>query len=333
MRRALLMVVCALICISLSGCATRYSRYQKDIFDVFDTHTMIVGYASSREEFDYMAAVIHDELVRLHRLFDIFNEYDDINNLATINNMAGISPVEVDKAIIYLLEFAISAYEESGGAVNVAMGNMLEIWRRYRQEAGTLFPSTQELNAAMTHSDISNIIIDRARSTVYLSEENMSLDVGALAKGFALQEAMGKAVEKGFFSGLISSGGDIIVIGAPMSRRRDYWSIGIRDPRNELGEVYDTLNLSGEMAVATSGDYYRYFMVDGIILSHIIDPQTMMPASRFASVTAIHQSAVMAEMLSTALFILPYEEGKDLLELHSGQAIWLLSDGSSIRSH
>ena len=343
-RKLLTLAISALLCFSIAGCAESieehrlYTRYQRIFYDTLDTFIVVLGYAQNQAEFEQWMEIVHSELHRLHMLFDIHNNYDGINNLKTINDNAGISPVEVDSAIIDLLEFAKSAYSDSGGSVNVALGSVLSIWHRYRQEGmvspqTAALPSMELLSAAMEHTQISYMIIDRQQSTVFLKDDGMSLDAGALAKGFALQRAVDAAREHGFSSGLINGGGDIIVVGAPMSER-DHWIVGVNNPMaasayGQTSAPYDALILSGDMAVATSGGYQRYFVVSGRRYSHIIDPATLLPADRYLSVTVVHPDINIAEMLSTAAFILPLEQGVELVERHNAQAIWILNDGSS----
>ncbi|MCL2580266.1 MAG: FAD:protein FMN transferase [Oscillospiraceae bacterium] len=355
MKRVWICAACALLCLSLFGCVGQtaipqpeqapvvnadegavYQRYQRMVFDLFDTLIIVMGYAQSHEEFERWGDLIETELRRLHILFDIYNDYDGVNNLKTVNDRAGSEPVEVDTAIIELLTFAQQAYRESGGVVNVALGSVLRIWSVYRQ-AGIAFPETavlpsiESLQAAMAHTNIEDVVIDRENATVFLWDSEMSLDVGALAKGFAIQRAMELARAEGFFAGLINAGGDISMIGAPLSSGRDYWAVGVRDPATfELDSMYDVLHLSGETSVATSGNYQRFYMVDGVSYSHIIDPDTLMPADRHAGVTVIHPDAGLAEMLSTAIFILPQEEGARLLANFGGEGIWIFSDGSAV---
>jgi len=312
-----------------------YKRHQRVIFDTFDTLIIVMGYAQSDEEFSRWAGIIEDELRWLHVLFDIYNDYEGINNLKTINDNAGIVPIEVNAAVIDLLIFAQQAYQDSGGVVNVALGSVLCIWSRYRQDGivspeAAVLPSMESLQAASAHTSIDDIVIDLENATVFLRDSEMSLDVGALAKGFAIHSAMELAQAEGFFSGLINAGGDVIVIGAPMSER-DYWAVGVRDPASlDADSMYDVLHITGDMAVATSGSNQRFFVVDGMNYNHIIDPDTLMPADSHASVTVIHPDARVAEMLSTAAFILPQDEGERLLTSFGAEGIWISSDGSFV---
>ena len=345
----------AIWCISLVGCMSQnaapnppgypassqteptedklYKRHQRFIFDTFDTLIIVIGYAQSDDEFSRWGEIIEDELRRLHILFDIYNDYEGVNNLKTINDNAGVVPIEVNASVIDLLIFAQQAYQDSGGVVNVALGSVLRIWSQYRQEGiispeTAVLPAIESLRVASVHTNINDIVIDRENTTVFLRDSEMSLDVGALAKGFAIHSAMELAQAEGFFAGLINAGGDVSVIGAPMSER-EYWAVGVRDPASlDADSMYDVLQISGDMAVATSGSNQRFFTVDGENYSHIIDPDSLMPANHHASVTVIHSNARVAEMLSTAAFILPQEEGERLLADFGAEGIWISSDGN-----
>ena len=320
-RTAIIILILSLM---LTGCSPGYTRHRYDFFDTFDTLTTVTGYTQTKTEFDRFADIIHDEMKRLHRLFDIYNDYESINNLKYINDNAGVAPIKVDEDIIALLELAKTAYDTSGGAVNVALGSVLRIWSSYREKGlrnpqNARLPDIDELRAAAVHTKIDEIIIDNTASTVFLRDPYMSLDVGALAKGYALRSAMEIAIAAGFDSGIISSGGDIITVGTPMDGRT-HWSVGIR---GSDGDIYDIIQITGGMSVASSGNYERFFKVNDLAYGHIIDPQTLMPAQHFGAVSVLHPDSAIAEMLSTALFILPKDQGQALVELWNAEAIWI----------
>ena len=305
-------------------------KYSADFFDVFDTYTTVVGYAGSQEEFDSYVELIHGEMLRLHRLYDIYSDYPGITNLKTVNDSAGLAPVAVDAAIIDLLELAERAYEETGGAVNVAMGPVLRVWHEYREAGladpeGARLPDMAELRAAAEHMAIENLIVDREAGTVLLREAGMSLDVGALAKGYAAQLAADRAREAGFTSFVLSAGGNVCAVGTPADGR-DSWSVGIQSP-DSAQDLLDTVYIS-DMSVVSSGDYQRYYTVEEVDYHHIIDPETLLPARRARAVTVLHPDSGQADLLSTAAYILPLEEAMALVEAHSAEGIWLLPDGS-----
>jgi thiamine biosynthesis lipoprotein len=137
--------------------------------------------------------------------------------------------VEVDQTIIDLILFGKEMYTLTDGAVNIAMGSVLSIWHDYREE-GTEVPALTLLQNAAQHTDINDVIVDEDASTVLSFRSGMSLDVGAVAKGYAAELVKNEVEEKGFSSGLISVGGNICVIGEPASSEKNVWNIGIQDP-------------------------------------------------------------------------------------------------------
>lgn len=326
-----IIAVCMLLIIT--GCSKRYEKYSAEFYDVFDTVTIVTAYEKNRGDFDRQVSVIYNEMERLHKLYDIYNDYEGINNAKTINDNAGISPVRVDEDLIDLISFGIKAYGDTSGSVNIALGSVLKTWHKYRQNAleapgSAAIPSADELRSAAAHTGINDVIIDRQKGTVYLKDPEMSLDLGALAKGYAVGLAGKKAQENGLESVLINAGGNIYAIGAPNGGRRK-WNVGIVNPFAETGgkKLFDTLKISGG-AVVSSGDYQRFYIADGTAYHHIIDPETLMPANKFRGVTIAHPESGIADMLSTAVFILPFEDGKRLVEELGGEAVWIYEDNS-----
>lgn len=310
--------------------ASELHRFNDIFIDLFDTATIVIGYASSQQEFDYFSRnVIRAELYRLHQLFDIFNEYPEINNIWTINNSAGSHPVNVDPVIIELLKLCIEAYHSTNGIVNAALGPVTNIWREHiSSDREPVVPSMDILREASILTNINNVIIDEENNTVFLKYEGMSLDVGAIAKGFAIEAAVQKAIEAGFDSFFLSVGGDVRVAGGPISGVRDTWSLGIQDPTGER-EIVDAVYAT-HTSVFSSGDYQRFFIVDDVRYHHIIDPRTLMPAINYRAVTIIYPDGGMADILSTAAFILDINEAKPILADFGAEAIWILNDGTII---
>ena len=314
-----LLLAAALLC----GCQVQtepeMKQYNATFLDVFDTVTAVVGRAESQESFQADAQKIHDDLLYYHQLFDIYNDYAGIANLKTVNDQAGIAPVKVDQTIIDLLLDCRDYYEKTGGKVNVAMGSVLKIWHDAR-ESLTL-PADAALLDAKGHCSWDTVIIDEENSTVYVSDPSQRLDVGAVAKGWAVQRVAEKA-PKGL---LLSVGGNVVATG-PKKADGTPWVVGVNDP--DGGSAYlHTLNISGG-AVVTSGDYQRYFVVENVVYHHIIDPETLYPSKHWRSVTVICPDSGLADALSTALFVLPLEEGKALVQSCGAEAMWVDESGS-----
>ena len=314
-------------------------RYSGVFFDTFDTVVTLIGYAESKDAFENAFTKIHQRFLYLHKLYDGYNAYDGVENIYTLNQKAGTAPVKVAPELMELLVFCRQMEDAYPGKVNIAMGRVLAIWHDYR-EAGLAdpdhasLPPIQDLEAAAEHMDLSNLILNQEESTVFYADPEMTLDVGAVAKGFAAQLAGQEAASYGLPSFLMSAGGNMIAGEAPLDGRTA-WSIGIQDP---LGAVWDAEATLDSVyiqngAVVSSGDYQRYYLVDGKKYHHIIDPVTLMPAEYMAQVTVVANSSAEADFFSTALFLMPVEEGLHLVEsLEEVEAMWVLKDGTIAQS-
>lgn len=335
MKRILtLLLLLALLC----GCTASpaepagdgLKRYQATFLTLFDTVTTIVGYAESEEAFTAAAQAIHDQLLEYHQLYDIYNEYEGLSNIKTINDRAWEQPVEVDQRIIDLLQFSKELYTQTGGRVNIAMGSVLRLWHDAR-EAGiqdpgaAALPDGEALELAAAHTDIDSIQIDPEQGTVFLSDPEVRLDVGAIAKGYAVEQVCRNAP-----SGLlISVGGNVRATG-PKPENGQPWVVGVQDP-DDSEQYLHTLYVK-DRSVVTSGDYQRYFTVDGVAYHHIIDPDTLFPAGYWRAVTILCGDSGVADALSTALFTLPQEEGQALLDAFGAEAMWMRPDGTILYS-
>jgi thiamine biosynthesis lipoprotein len=312
--------------------AKKEQRFHAEFLNLFDTVTEIVGYSKNKEEFTQIATDVHDELEIYHQLYDIYNDYDGIANIKTINDNAGKSPVKVDQKIIDMLELAGVAYEKTDGKINVAMGSVLTIWHDYRTKGienpeTAQVPPMDKLKEAALHTDFSKVLIDEEASTVYLEDPDMRLDVGAIAKGYATEQVARSLEAKGIDHVLLSVGGNIRAIGIRADGKP--WKLDIQNPDlDSEKKAIDTLNLDG-FSLVSSGDYERYYIVDGVRYHHIIDPDTLMPAAYFRAVSIVCRDSGWADALSTAVFNLPYEKGLALVEsLDDAEAIWVLPDSS-----
>lgn len=332
--RILVLVLLAAVIIGalcLGRGALEQKRYQAQFLDVFDTVTELIGYAKRQEDFRRQAGYIKDKLLSYHKLYDIYHDYQGINNIKTINDNAGIRPVKVDGEIIELLKFSKDMYERTNGQVNIAYGSVLSLWHQYRQEGIenpglAALPSKEELLERAGHTDIENIIINEEEKTVYLKDKEMSLDVGSIGKGYAVGKTAEYAKAIGMENVLLSVGGNICAVGERMDHTP--WRLGIRDPLESAGERYIKKVDLRNKCVVTSGNYQRYYIVDGKRYCHIIDPDTAMPADYFASVSVITEDSALADALSTALYNMEYEEGAAFLEEIEGvEAMWIMEDG------
>ena len=244
--------------------------------------------------------------------------------------------VTVDRKIIDMLLYAKKMYEVTGGEMNIAMGSVLSIWHDYRSEADDNYgvgelPPMEDLQEAAKHTNIDNLIIDEENSTVYLADPLMKLDVGAIAKGYAVEMVAQMLESRGITGYVINVGGNIRTVGTKANG--DKWLAGIEAPSEDFDEAYLAyLGLAGE-TIVTSGSYQRYYIVDGEAYHHIIDRETLMPARGFLSVSIICKNSADGDGLSTALFCMPLEDGMALIESLDGvEAHWVLEDGTRVKS-
>ncbi len=324
--------------ISLTACEKKPSKYTTYSFDYFDTVTTIVGYAKSQEEFDRVSGEILRQLEEYHKLFTIYHRFDGMENLCTINELkdGAHRTVTVDRRIIDMLLYAKQMYAKTNGLVNIAMGSVLSIWHDYREEGmdepwNAKLPPMDKLTEAAGHTDIDQLVIDEQNNTVTLTDPAMTLDVGAIAKGYAVEMVARSLEEQGMTGYVINVGGNVRTVGTKGDG--DAWTAGIENPAEDEGDPYLAyLSLAGESLV-TSGSYQRYYVVDGKRYHHIIDPATLMPSEGFLSVSIVCQSSADGDALSTALFCMTQEQGRALIEsLPDTEAMWVLQDGTRITS-
>jgi thiamine biosynthesis lipoprotein len=320
-----------LSCLSACGKQQSYTAYS---FDYFDTVTTVVGYASDQEEFDRISGDILSELGEYHRLFTTYHRYEGLENLCTINELSNGAhrTVTVDRRIIDMLLYAREMHAKTDGKVNFAMGSVLSIWHDYRElgmddPASATLPPMERLREAALHTDINGMVIDEEASTVTLTDPDMRLDVGAIAKGYAVEMVARSLAERGISGYVINVGGNVRTVGT--KPEGEPWLVGIENPAEDAENPYLAyLNLA-DRSLVTSGSYQRYYVVDGERYHHIIDPDTLMPALGYLSVSIVCESSADGDALSTALFCMTPEEGLALIESLPGiDAMWLMPDGT-----
>ncbi len=326
----------------LTGCGrTQLSRCQDSFLDVFDTASMVIGYTESEKDFQEKEKLAHEALREYHQLFDIYNDYEGINNLKTVNDAAGQHPVSVDARIIELLKFGQEVYTLTDGKVNIASGALLSVWHDCREAgiadpAAAELPSEEALQAAAKHMDIEKLILDEENNTVYLADPEMRLDVGGIAKGFAVEKTAALLQESGAEHFLLNIGGNVRALGTKGDGSS--WVCPVEDPEyadTGKGEEYAVITALQDRSLVTSGDYERYYTVNGKRYHHIIDPDTLYPADYHRSVTILTRDSALADALSTGLFLMSEADGRALLESLNQErseadrveAMWIDADG------
>lgn len=332
MKKLFCLILSFILCLSVCGCnsvnTSDKKKFTESYIDYFDTVATVTGFETSVEEFDMIADDIENMLKEYHKLFDIYNAYSEINNIYTINEKAGISPVVVDEKIIDLIEYSKEVYMLTNKMTDITFGSVLKIWHEKREnginnpENATL-PTIEELTVASKNTGFEKIIIDREKSSVYIAENGISLDVGAVAKGYATEKIAKQLEAKGITGYALNIGGNIRVIGNKPDGSK--WTAAVTDPNGE-GYLMN-INLDKKSFV-TSGSYQRFFTVNGERYHHIISPDTLFPSNYFTSVSVLTDNSALADSLSTALFSMSLEEGSRIIEkLEDTEAVWVEPDG------
>ena len=317
------------LCLIPAARADGRTRYQASYLQLFDTVTTIVGYEENRDAFAERARMIHDEMEAYDHLYDIYQEYPDIINLCTINRHPG-ETFRVDPKIMDLLLLAREVDEISGHRTDAMLGAVLRIWHEAREEGindpeNAALPEPEKLRQAAEHTGFRFLELDPEAGTVRLTDPEASLDVGALAKGYAVQRVC-ETLPEGY---LLSVGGNVAATGPKPDGTP--WTVGIQDPDGPGDTYLHRISLS-RGAVVTSGDYQRRYLVDGVYYHHLIDPETLFPGTLWRAVTVIMEDSGMADALSTTLFLTGLEDGRKLLEKYGAEALWIRKDGKQFFS-
>lgn len=323
-------ILCVLLC-SFSACTKNKEKFSTYTMDYFDTIATITGYEKTQKAFDAVAEGIISELSEYHRLYSIYHRFDGTENLCTINELVDGEhrTVTVDRRIIDMLLYAKEMYYKTDGIMNIAMGSVLSLWHDYRtigkdSPSEASLPPMEKLQEASLHCDIEKMVIDEENNTVTLTDPAMTLDVGAIAKGYAVECIAKGLEEKGITGYVLNVGGNVRAIGTKGDGTP--WTVGIENP--DGGEYLSYLGLA-DQSLVTSGSYQRFYYVDGKPYHHIIHPDTLMPSEGFLSVSVVCKDSGLADALSTALFCLSLEEGMELIkEFSEAEAMWVSDDGT-----
>ncbi len=335
MKRILPLLLAVVLALSMTSCAKEKQKFSAHYFDWFDTVTTVTGYEYTQADFDEVCDGLEALLTEYHRLYDIYTLYDGVSNLAYVNRAKG-EAVAVDQKIIDLVELSREVNSLTSGKVNVAMGSILKLWHDARTwgistPEDAFLPDYDKLLEASEHTDLSLVITDREAGTIALTDPQLTLDVGAIAKGYATEMAAKYLESLGRTGYVLNVGGNVRTVGTKPDGSK--WLVGIENPDTDSSEPYIAyLELAGESLV-TSGSYQRFYYVDGKSYHHIIDPDTLYPGERYLSVSVVCADSGLADGYSTALFNMDLEEALLLVNSTVGiEAMWVKPNGEQVFS-
>ena len=294
----LIIVVVLTLLVIVALVTKRDDTKQKIVYNYFNTVPVITDYRGvGSEDFSELCFAIEEDLKYYHRLFDIYNTYDGLTNLALINEKAGEGPTEVSEELFNFLKYCKEMYTLTGGEVNICMGAVLSVWHDMREAALTdpalaTVPSTDLLLSKMEHCDIDDLKLDEDTMTVELTDPDMSLDVGAIGKGYAAQKITERLKGLGISGVTLDVGGNLCLIGERPSG--EGWLTAIENPDKTSTDPYVLTFSVSDVSVVTSGDYQRYYTVGGKKYHHIIDKDTR-PSALYAQ---IPDSLMLCQRLS-----------------------------------
>jgi thiamine biosynthesis lipoprotein len=302
------------------SCSPGKDSVYKKTMPLMDT---IVSITVVAESSDTAEKAIEIAFAQIGRFGDLINFYSDNSELAEINRNAGVHSVKVSPQTLDVIGKAVSASEKSGGAFDPTIGPIVKLWDFLNKKK----PTESEIVKALPLVNYKDILIDRADSTIFLKRKGMMIDLGGIAKGYAVDLAVESLKKEGILSGLVSIAGDIRTFGMKPDKRP--WIIGIKNPRQtgEKDELVAKIRLS-EKAISTSGDYERYFISEDMRYHHLLDPKTGMPTSGCRSVSIVTDRAVDTDAFSTAIFILGAVKGMKVVKEMGMDAMIIDSSGT-----
>jgi len=262
-----------------------------------------------------------DEITRIQSLFSYYNQNTDI---ARLNRFGGQSMVEMSPEVYNLLKLSIETSRKTSGAFDITYVSAGYLWDLKAENFSP--PSEKSISKALNFVDFRYIVFDDDRMKAGFKKKGVRADMGGIAKGYAIMQAIQVLKQHGITSGFVDAGGDIQVIGENSGRA---WIVGVKDPAGT--GIIGTLALSGEDSVATSGAYERYREYNGKRYHHIIDPQSGYPAeSGLLSVSVICSDPILADAYATAFFVMGLNKTAEFLIENEGISVILIDDKEKI---
>lgn len=264
------------------------------------------------------------EISRIERLLTTFNESSQTN---LINRNAGIAPVKVDKEVFDIIKRSKRISDITQGAFDITYGSVdKKLWNF--DKTMTSLPDPVTAKKAVHLINYRNVILDETNCTVFLKEKGMRIGFGGIGKGYAAERAKIILQQKGVKSGVVNAAGDLTAWGLQPDGKE--WTIGIADP-DSARHPFSYLSIT-DMAIATSGNYEKYVMIDGKKYSHTIDPKTGLPVHGIKSVTIICPNAEIADAMATPVMIMGIKVGLNMVNQVKGLGCIIIDDDNNIHT-
>jgi len=327
--------------IQFTGCDSQKEKIFRKSKILMDTVVTISAVSDSSDRAETAIDKVFSEIGKIDKLINFFSDESEVSE---INRSAGKKAVAVSPETIEVIDRAIYASEKTNGAFDVTIGPEISLWDFHKK----VKPEDKTIKERLLLVNYRDLILNKDVSSVYLKKNGMLMDLGGIAKGYAADKAVEVMKKNGIKSGLVAIAGDIKAFGLKPDGKP--WKIGIKNPRtpplNPLlipplvrgdregskggdggsDDIMATIELT-DMAISTSGDYERYFVIEGKRYHHILNPKTGYPADECQSVSVIAKDGAVTDPFSTGIFVLGYEKGLKLLEEMGLDGIIVDKDG------
>ncbi|MBA2250681.1 MAG: FAD:protein FMN transferase [Chitinophagaceae bacterium] len=262
------------------------------------------------------------EIQRIEKLLTTFKDDSDTNH---INAAAGINPVTVESEVIELIQRSLKISAITQGSFDITYGSVDKTLWNFDKDMKSL-PDAATAKRSVRLINYRNVIVNEKESTVFLIEKGMRIGFGGIGKGYAAEKAKTILQHMGIVSGIVNAAGDLSAWGS--QENGEPWTIGIADP-DARHHPFSSLNITN-MAIATSGNYEKYVMIDGKKYSHTIDPKTGLPVSGIKSVTIIAPNAELADALATPVMVMGTDAGLHLINQLPGISCIIIDDNNKL---
>ncbi|ACL19556.1 ApbE family lipoprotein [Desulfitobacterium hafniense DCB-2] len=323
--RLLVMLICVCLSFSLVGCLSAETKV-KEFEPVVET-TFLMGTVAKITIYDEIKdneifQRVFDRLTDIEQRMTINDDYPN-SEIIQLNKASGKEFVKINPDTFYVLEKAKYLAELSQGKFDITVGPIVKLWNIGSDNARV--PGIDEINKKLPLVDYHNLILDKDNSSAKLNQEGMVVDLGAIAKGYAADEAVKILKEAGIEHAIVNLGGNIVAMNTKLDG--SLWRLGLQDPYEIRGKSMGVVLLNDQTMVS-SGTYERYFEEGGKVYHHLIDPDTGYPGENgLISVSIITKESINADGLSTGTFLLGLEEGMKMIEkIPDTEAIFITAD-------
>jgi len=248
----------------------------------------------------------------IKRIEDVYSLYKDSSEISRINRLKKNERLQISDGVFNLIHKTLDYSERTGGAFDITVKPLVEVWNAARK--ADKMPEEREIKRVLGRVGYKNVVLDGIVRAIHFKKDGMGIDLGAAAKGYATDRAVSILEENGIDSALVNSGGDMYCLGKRTAH--ELWKVGVQHPRDK-NRLFLEIRLK-DRAIDTSGDYERYFFLEGKRYSHIIDPRTGYPiGDEVVSASVIAADSTTSDILATAMCVLG-EKGLDIIKNYGG---------------